>query len=220
MMPIAQTDRSKQTAYRVGGLLAAGALTCFAIAGLGIGESWTRHMGLSEAHYDLYLGIGTGMLATFAVAAFWKGRFYSGPGSDRVDSAQARQRQILIAVVVLLIGFGSAAILHASHAQGALELDFSIEFALLALAVAAATVFGVGFTRRKYRQAANDELVRSLRWRAAQIGYMLAIFGLAFAYLASLLWPGLTALILPVSILAAVAVPAFYFLVAEHRADD
>jgi hypothetical protein len=215
-MNVAQPDKGKQTAYRFAGLLAAGALGCTAVAALGIGENWTQHMGL--AHYDLYLGIATGMLTTFAAALFWKARFHSGPGSDRIDAAQTRQRQILIALTVLITGFGVFAISHALRAPSSMELDFSIEFALLALAVAAAITFGVGFAQRQYRAAANDEVMRLLRWRAAQIGYLLAICGVVFGYLASLLRPDLTAIVLPVFLLAAVVVPAVYYLIAEWRA--
>jgi hypothetical protein len=217
---IMQQARGKRSAYRLAGLLLVGGVGCTAVAALGIGQSWTQHMGLNEHHYNLFLGIGAGMLSALAVGAFWKARFHSGPGADRIDAAQARQRQVLMAITVMVVAFGGIAILHAFHNQGPLEMDLSIEFALLAVAAAAATTFGVGFAQRKYRAAANDELVRLLRGRAAQLGYMLAVAGVGLGYLASLLRPELTGIVLPVFLLAAVAGPAVYFLVAEWRASS
>jgi hypothetical protein len=108
--------------------------------------------------------------------------------------------------------------LHALRLDEPVELDFSIEFALLSVAVAATSIFGVGFARRRYRIAADDELVRLLRARASQLGYLLSIVGLGAAFLVCQFRPDLTSLVLPIALLVGVVIPAVYFLIAERRA--
>jgi hypothetical protein len=112
------------------------------------------------------------------------------------------------------------AIFHPLHNGGAVDVDFSVEFALLAVAVAGVAAFGVGFLRRRYRIAASDEFVQALRARATQIGYLLAITGLSAAYMLCIFRPDLTIIALPVALLIGVLAPTSYFLIAERRANS
>jgi hypothetical protein len=215
---IPQGSGKQRRGYLLAGLLILGAALFTLLAATGAGTALTRPFGLSESRSDMLLGIITGILFALGAGLFWKTRFFCGPGSDRIDVAHSKQGQILIAITLLTIVFAGFAMAHALHFNGPIEIDFSIEFALLALAVALATTFGVGFASKRYRIAANDELVRHLRWRAAQLGYLLAVTGLCASYLAWLFRAEWVTLALPVALLVAVAAPAIYFVAAERRA--
>jgi hypothetical protein len=220
---IIKPDRSKArtTAWLSAGGLVAVCAAATAAAATGTGLALAQHYGATEAGFDKTMGVIAGMTATLAIGVIWKSRFRAdgdGPVSKRIDEFQTRQRQVLLAITIMVAAFGAAAIGHALHADGPIEFDFSIEFALLGVAVAAAATFGVGFAVRRYRIAANDELVRELRGRVAQIGYMLTIVGLSGTYILYQFRPDLLAVAMPIALFFAIIAPAFYFLVAEGRA--
>jgi hypothetical protein len=219
---ILKQDRSKQkSGYARAGLFTILAGGCTVLAATGSTQGLFRHVGIAPDTSDLILGIGTGMSLAAAALTFWLAKFHSGDGSpNRIDESQSRQRGILMAITIFILGFGGVAIFNPFHNKGATELDFSIEFALLAITVAAAATFGVGFVRRRYRLAADDEIMRLIRSRAAHLGYMLAIVGLSATYVLRQVRPDLTAVALPVALLVGAIAPAVYFLVAERRASN
>lgn len=194
-------------------LLVAG--TCALLAVTGAGLVLTRPLGLPESRAILLYGVGTGFFFTLAAAMFWKARFFSGPKSEKIEATQAQQRQVLMAITVMTTAYAGFVLVHGLTGIGP---DFAILFALLALCIALTTAFGVGFARRRCRAAADDELVRHLRWRATQLGYVLAAAGLTVSYLVLLFHSGWLMLVLPLALLAATVPPAVYFLIAEGRA--
>jgi hypothetical protein len=178
--------------------------------------------GVSEDTADTILGIVTGVLLAASLVSLLKAKYGrdSGAPENRIDEFQTQQRRIQIAITVLIMGFGAMAIFHPLHHDGTVDRDFSIEFALLAVAAAATATFGVGFLRRGCRTAANDELVRALRARAVQIGYMLAMIGLSAVYMLWVFRPDLMTVALPAALLVGIVAPTGYFLIAERRANS
>jgi hypothetical protein len=190
-----------------------------AMAATGTFRGLYARFGVSEDTSDYILGIGVGLLLAAALVSLLKAKYSRDYGmpENRIDQFQTQQRRILIAITILVAGFGLMAIFHPVFHGGAVSRDFSIEFALLAFMTAAVATFGVGFLRRGCRTASNDELARALRARATQIGYILAMLGLSAGYMLSIFRPDLTIVALPVALLVGVIAPAGYFLIADWR---
>jgi hypothetical protein len=188
----------------------------------GLHHEWFGRFGVSDDTADYVVGLITGVLFAAGLASLLQAK-YRRDGSapeNRIDEVQAMQRRMLMAITVLIISFGAMTILHPFRHHGAADTDFSIEFALLAIVAATTATFGVGFVRRGCRVAANDELVKALRARSVQIGYLLAMAGLSAAYMICLYRPDLMAVALPAAMLVGVVAPTAYFLIAERRANS
>ncbi|HEY0105019.1 MAG TPA: hypothetical protein VGB91_02970 [Rhizomicrobium sp.] len=215
-------DSGKENAsLRRAGFFAVLCGCAIALLAVGNAQGWFRFLGLSEDMTDFIFGVVTGVLVGTAVLVFWKTRRRSGDtrtAAARIDEFQSRQHRILLAITIVTSAVGGMAIFHPLHHGGAIDIAYSIEFALIAVAMAAAITFGVGFVQRRYRIAANDELARLLRGRAVQLGYLLAIGGVCASYLLCLYRADLAAVALPLALLVGVVVPAVYLLIAESRA--
>lgn len=211
---------SLKPALRLAALLGVLASLCVIVMVLGDQRGWFQRMGLEESTTDTVFGIVTGMLFAGAVVTLIKARFGgTSPAEGRIDEFQRQQRRMLIAITVLVTGFGAMTIINPFHHNGVVSIDFAIEFALLAIAAAAAATFGVGFLRRRYRLAASDEFVQAIRARAVQFGYLVAIIGLSATYMVYVFRPSLIDIALPSVLLVGVIAPAIYFLIAERRAN-
>jgi hypothetical protein len=213
-----QTEMPSKPPFRHSGriVIFAGAGICLLAAG---SDRAFSTLGLSPDMSDFLAGLGVGCLLSVALIVLLKSRRAdSGDLHLRIDEFQAQQRRMLVAIAALVAAFGTMAILHPLRHNGIIATDFAIEFALLAVAGAAALAFGVGFLRRRYRLASDDEFVKALRMRAVRAGYMIAIAGGAAAYAANLFWPDAAAVGLPAALLAAVLIPCAYYLIAERRA--
>jgi hypothetical protein len=219
-MPNQLSDRRhKFTMPRLGILFCALAAGGGLMMVSGFHHGWLAHFGISEDRADFLLGILTGMSFAAGAVSFLVAKYGNRAVQNQIDEFQTQQRRMLIAITTLVTGFGAMVIMQPFHNAANMELDFSIEFALLAVASAAVATFGVGFLRRRYRLAANDELVRALRARATQIGYILAMTGLSAAYLLDLTRSDLMIVALPAVLLIGVVAPSLYFLVAERNAN-
>lgn len=214
-------DRGPQKrAYARAGLFGALAAISAPITLFGDNHGWFASLGISSHAYGLLTGMVTGILLGAAVVTLIKAKFAGGGAPQaRIDQTQSVQRRMLIAIIVLLAGFGLMTIFNPLHHNDEVATDFAIEFALLSVAAAAASTFGVGFLRRRYRMAANDEFVQALRAHAVQLGYLLSIVGLSILYMIYLFRPDLMIVALPLALLIGVMVPPIYFLIAEQRAN-
>lgn len=196
-----------------------GILAGFCVLTMVVGDQhgWFRGLGISPDTLDLLFGFVTGLLLAASLVTLLKAKFRRD-GASRIDVVQSQQRRMLIAITLLIAGFGVLAILNPLHHNGQVATDFAIEFALLSVAAAAVAIFGVGFMRRGCRVASSDEFAQALRARATQIGYLLAVAGLSTAYLLCVFRPDLMVVALPSALLVAVVAPAIYFLVADRNA--
>jgi heme/copper-type cytochrome/quinol oxidase subunit 2 len=91
-------------------------------------------------------------------------------------------------------------------------------FAFLAVVTALVVCFGPGFVSARYRRALADEVTRALRARAAMIGYLIAVFGLAALLIAQQYGMTRAVSALPLVIAAACGLPAVLYVFLEWRA--
>ncbi|MGA9797349.1 MAG: hypothetical protein WBQ17_17635 [Rhizomicrobium sp.] len=216
---IPQQHPSRKSPFFYAGLF--GILAAFCVLAMVVGDAhgWYFGLGVSADTSDLVFGIVTGVLFGGAIASLLKAKYrHDGAERSSIDEFQSIQRRMLIAIIVLVAGFGMMTIFNPWPNNGVVSTDFAIEFALLSVAAATAATFGVGFLRRRCRIAANDEFAKSLRARTAQIGYILGVSGLSAVYLLYLFRPDLVRAALPAALLIAVTAPAIYFLIADGRA--
>ena len=219
---IIKQERRKEKAamLRLVWLGAAMAIT-FALIALGDDRGVFKSLGFSPAFPDVLFWIAAAIFAVGAGYLFWKAKF-SPESSERllklrIDEFQGQQRRVLSLVAILFLGFSIMTIVRPwANSHASIQADFSIEYALLALAASAAVCFGPGFMRHRFRVAANDEIVRLIRGRATQIGYMTAMVCASATYMVYLFKPAWTMVALPAAIFAGVMVPLAYFLVADR----
>jgi hypothetical protein len=218
---IKQERRKEKTAMlRLVWLGAAMACT-FALIALGDEHGLFKSLGFSSSFLDIVFWAAAAIFAIGGIYLFWKAKF-SPETSERllklrIDEFQGQQRRVLSIVAILFVGFSVMTIVRPwANSHASIQTDFSIEYALLALAAAAAVCFGPGFMRRRFRVAANDEIVRLIRGRATQFGYMTAMVCASATYMIYLFKPQWTIVALPAAIFAGVMVPIAYFLVAER----
>ncbi|MBU6298315.1 MAG: hypothetical protein KGJ79_09230 [Alphaproteobacteria bacterium] len=166
------------------------------------------------------------LLLAFAWGAFavYRMRFRPAKESLRpsvqrklVDYYLSRQRQILIVfvVMVLIISVNQS---HSIHGNGINAWFGPVTFVFIIMLSVLQVVLGPAFLNKRYRVALNDELTRSLRRRAAQVGYMLAVAVIGMNYLVSLAAPQWLARLIPISMASLFVVPALYLVWSEWRA--
>jgi magnesium-transporting ATPase (P-type) len=141
----------------------------------------------------------------------------------QVDDYQSRQRWMMLMFVVLVFVMCLSAI--PSPIWGAGGNTFSNWFHALALpfVVTLCTLFvsiGPGFLSKRYRPAIDDELSRSLRAKAAKLGYTLAMILLAGGYVVAAARPVWSLTVFPLLLFAGFAIPALYLTWLEWRANQ
>lgn len=166
------------------------------------------------------------LLLVGVLLVFWRQRAtYRPPPPSilrkQVDDDQSRQRWMMLMFVPLLF----VMCLAYARAPTSLAPDAPIEnwfgpllFSMIAILCTLFVSIGPGFLNRRFRVAINDELSRSLRAKAAKVGYAITMAMLAGSYLVALARPRWIASALLVCIFAAFAVPALYLTWLEWRA--
>lgn len=157
---------------------------------------------------------------------FWRQRAtYRPPPPSilrkQVDDYQSRQRWMMLMFVPLLF----VMCLANARAPTSLTPDAPIKnwfgpllFSMIAILCTLFVSIGPGFLNRRFHVAINDELSRSLRAKAAKVGYAITMAMLAGSYLVALARPRWIAPALLVGIFAAFTVPALYLTWLEWRA--
>jgi F0F1-type ATP synthase membrane subunit c/vacuolar-type H+-ATPase subunit K len=81
------------------------------------------------------------------------------------------------------------------------------------------TCFGPGWGQGKFRRALSDELVQSLRKRAAGFGYLFVMAALGAVYLLTYDHPASARALLAAALAGGAAIPMLYYVVLDWRAD-
>ncbi len=103
--------------------------------------------------------------------------------------------------------------------RAALPMEFILVSLIFFLLVGATIViYGAGWMRPPLNPARDDEWARQLRARAARIGYLTLMIGIAAIYLAEVYVPAFAPLVVRWVLFLGIAIPASAYLVLDWRA--
>jgi predicted permease len=179
----------------------------------GIFEQFGVNTAQADKAFPWFLIGLLGVFAIFALIRYWVPKAERRPEFLRknLDTIHAQWRWvtlILSGVAVLnTINFVTKVEDQDTASAG------SVIFMLLTLALLVS--FGPGCISKSYREALNDELMRTQRAKAARLGYLLAMLGAAVLYVVNLKRPELAGSATVVVLCAASAIPSLYFVLLE-----
>lgn len=202
------------------------ALGVFAAA-LGILWVWADRsgqllrLGLGQAEADrvFFAVMAAALLAAlvFAIVRYWVPKAERDPAYLRVAMdtihRQWRWTTLLLSAVAVLNTFNF--VRHPLDRTDIFSWLVIFMLAMLALLVC----FGPGFLRRRYSETLNDELMRIQRAKAARLGYLTAIAGLAALFFVVLARPDAAPAAVVIALCAAAVLPAFYFVFLDWRSE-
>ena len=178
-------------------------------------------LGLSHAETEnaffSVLAVVLVAFAIFTVARYWTPRAERQPAFLRKDMDNIHQRWRWLTLIL-----GAAAVLNTSNfiskpQDQSLFSGGVIVFILFSLALV--VCFGPGFLSKAYRETLNDELMRTQRAKAARLGYLLALLGVAGLYFVQRDRPEIAGPAAMAILCAICVIPAFYFVVLDWRSD-
>jgi len=180
-----------------------------------------RRLGLSEAESQTalfgFVGAMSVAILIFAVVRYWTPRIEREPAFLRKDMDNIHQRwrwlTLLLSAVSVL---NTNNFVFAPQDQG-LFSSVAVVFALFALALM--VCFGPGFLSKAYRETLNDELMRTQRAKAARLGYLLALLGVAGLYFVQRDRPEIAGPAAMAILCAICVIPALYFVILDWRSE-
>lgn len=182
-------------------------------------------------------GVALALLLLWVVSVFRNPSFIPPPEAylnenilrKMIDDHHRRWRwmfALFFGLLAMLAGELTLVFLHASKATFPFGGDarfgftlFAAVFAFVALLTVLQVCFGPGFVSSTYRKALNDELTRAHQRRTAMFGYILAVMAMSAVLMVAMYKPQWGIAALPGVIAAVIALPGFYFLILEWRAD-
>lgn len=179
-----------------------------------------RRQGFTQNQIDdgfsWFLGIVLCGYVLFALIRYWTPKAARQPRVLRKDMDNIHGRWRVVMLLLLFV-----AIMETYNYSGTLptlDLGTSAAFVVLLVMLAPLLCFGPGFISRTYRETLNDELIRSMRAKAARLGYLILMLALGGLYFVFVHAPQLALRGLVWSLLAGGAIPTLYFLFLEWRA--
>ena len=171
----------------------------------------------TQSAFPWIFGILTGVFVVVVLIRYWPTKADRAPAYLRkdMDNIHRRWRWIMIILCFAAV-VQSENLLYQLPRFDAFSIGISAFYPVF---LATTVCFGPGWANRNYRETLNDEMIRTLRARAARLGYlfvMLALAGLVFV----MFYRPAEAIPFAVAILCAGSViPTLYFVLLEWRAE-
>ena len=139
------------------------------------------------------------------------------PGFLRKDMDNIHRRWRWIMIILCFVAIvQSESLLRQLPRFDAFSIGINAFYAVL---LATTVCFGPGWASKTYRETLNDEMMRALRARAARLGYLFLMLGLAGLIFVMVYRPQ-DAMPFAVGILCAgCVIPTLYFVLLEWRAE-
>jgi len=202
-------------------------LTCVVGAVLGILFAKADEVGLfqrlgfspAESETALFglLGAVSVAIIIFAVVRYWTPRVERQPAFLRKDMDNIHRRWRWVTLILAAVSVLNTSNFILKPQDQGLSSSVAVVFALFALALV--VCFGPGFLSKAYRETLNDELMRTQRAKAARLGYLLALLGVAGLYFVQRDQPKITGLAAMAVLCAISVIPAFYFVILDWRSE-
>jgi hypothetical protein len=196
------------------GLVAAGLTAFYVYADL---NGYLLRFGISSSQvgtiYFWTMIILTSVFLIFAMIRYWTPKIERQAEFLRKDMDNIHQRWRFLTLILSAVAVLNTIIFIGETHRGGSVAPWvtGIMFVMLAVLVC----FGPGCISKNYREALNDELMRSHRARAARFGYLLLMPGL-LGLVAVLQWRPQAGLPVAICLLCAGAVlPSLYFVILD-----